>query len=153
MCALRCTTICTWNSTAAQRCLAGGGNPHLVLLLFDIKNCFNAVSRARLFRELAARPKLRQLLPLAQLLYAGESSMWYSCEHRRSIRRTFRMFAPAHRLIKRLEAQKASGRAEAATTREDHGSIFKVGLPPSMHISVRAESGPPLESCPFLLRL
>ena len=54
--------------------------PHLVLLSFDIKNCFNAVSRARLFRELAARPKLRQLLPLARLLYDGESSMWYSCE-------------------------------------------------------------------------
>ena len=37
------------------------------LLSFDIKNCFNAVSRARLFRELAARPKLRQLLLLARL--------------------------------------------------------------------------------------
>ena len=38
-----------------------------MLLSFDIKNCFNAVSRARLFRELAARPKLRQLLLPARL--------------------------------------------------------------------------------------
>ena len=55
--------LCVFLSTAAYRRVVKQSpqinlldhEPHLVLLSFDIKNCFNAVSRARLFRELAAR--------------------------------------------------------------------------------------------------
>jgi len=52
-------------------------HPDHTLLFVDIKNAFNSVSRAKIFRELNAHPQLRCLIPMVRQFYADTGDLWY----------------------------------------------------------------------------